>query len=223
MCQQVLIDSFFEDIELRIYYEYNIKSQRYIQRQMKEFYENFRGMMAAYDEGLTKDDAVLAAAFWRNIFQHSPTTVDFEKLAKVLNYFWKNMKLLDLSGQEAFQKGEFGFLSPDRTPAGMEWQPNYEDLGAMLQNIKIREMQWTIDRIEDMKAIGWDYSKPLDKSASELPTLEDVAWDKERAVLGFADFPAIPAPQDADQILAEEFARRRKEEESKGEAALGSS
>lgn len=223
MCQQVLVDSFFEDIELRIYYEYNIKSQRYIQRQMKEFYENFRGMMAAYDEGLTKDDAVLAAAFWRNIFQHSPTTVDFEKLAKVLNYFWKNMKLLDLSGQEAFQKGEFGFLSPDRTPAGMEWQPNYEDLGAMLQNIKIREMQWTIDKIEDMKAIGWDYSKPLDKSASELPTLEDVAWDKERAVLGFADFPAIPPPQDADQILAEEFARRRTEEERKGQAALGAS
>ena len=40
MYQQMLTDSFFEDIEMRIYFEYNIKSQRYIQKQMKEFFEN---------------------------------------------------------------------------------------------------------------------------------------------------------------------------------------
>jgi hypothetical protein len=205
MYQQMLIDTFFEDIEMRIYYEYNIKSQRYIQNQMKEFYENYRGLTIAYDEGITKDDAVLAAAFWRNLFQNTLTSVDFEKLAKVVNYFWKNMKLLDMSGQEAFQKGEFGFLSPDRTPPGMEWQLHYEDLAQMLRNINIREHQWAVDRLEDMKVIGWDYSKPLKKSKSELPTLADKAWDMERKMLGFEDFPAIPPPQDADQILAEEF------------------
>ena len=203
--QQMLIDSFFEDIEMRIYYEFNIKSQRYIQNQMKEFNENFRGLTIAYDEGITKSDSVLAAAFWRNLFQNTPNSVDFEKLAKVVNYFWKNMKLLDMSGQEAFQKGEFGFLSPDRTPPGMEWQPHFEDLEAMIGNINIREQQWAIDRRAEMETIGWDFSKPVKRYEGELPTVEDQAWDKERKQLGFTKSPAIPPPQDADEILAEEF------------------
>lgn len=205
MYQQMLTDAFFEDIEMRIYYEYNIKSQRFIQRHMKEFFENFRGLTIGYDEGVTKNDAVLAAAFWRNLYQSSPNAVDFEKLAKIVNYFWKNMKLLDMTGQTAFQTGEFGFLSPDRTPPGMEWQPHFEDLGEMLKNINIREEQWATDRRAEMEAIGWDFSKPLTTYEGELPTIEDQAWDKERKSLGFANFPAIPPPQDASEVLAEEL------------------
>lgn len=201
----MLVDTFFEDIEMRIYYEYNIKSHRFIQKQMKMLYENFRGLTVAYDEGILKNDAVLAAAFWRNLFQTTPNTVDFEKLAKIVNYFWKNMKLLDMSGQEAFQTGEFGFLSPDRTPPGMEWQPHYEDLGELITNINIREQQWVEDRKANMEAIGWDDSKPLTPYDGELPTVEDQAWDKDRKLLGYADFPAIPPPQDAAEVLAEEF------------------
>jgi hypothetical protein len=203
--QQMLVDAFFEDIEMRIYFEYNIKSQRFIQKQMKQLYENFRGLTVAYDEGILVNDAVLAAAFWRNLFQSTPNTVDFEKLAKIVNYFGKNMKLLDMSGQEAFQTGEFGFLSPDRTPPGMEWQPHFEDLAELIMNINIREQQWVEDRKANMEAIGWDYSKPVKAYEGELPTVEDKAWDKERRMLGYMDFPAIPPPQNAAEVLAEEF------------------
>jgi Ubiquinol-cytochrome C chaperone len=216
----MLTDLFFEDIEMRIYYEYNIKSQRYIQKQMKELYENFRGLTIAYDEGISKSDAVLAAAFWRNLYQSSPTTVDFEKLAKIVNYFWKNMKLLDLSGQIAFQTGEFGFLSPDRTPPGMEWQPQFADLAEMLRNINVREEQWAQDRSADLKAIGWDFEKPVTPFAGELPSVEDERWDQERKVLGFADFPAIPPPQDADEVLAEEFEEPSKENSEKSSGKI---
>jgi len=212
--QQMLTDAFFEDIEMRIYYEYNIKSQRFIQKQMREFYENFRGLTIAYDEGITKNDAVLAAAFWRNLYQSSPTSVDFEKLAKIVNYFWKNMKFLDMSGQNAFQTGEFGFLSPDRTPPGIEWQPHFEDLASMLKNVNIREMQWAIDREADLKAIGWDFEKPVSLYEEELPTVEDQAWDKERMMLGYSNFPAIPMAQDADEILAPEFEESKVAKES---------
>jgi Ubiquinol-cytochrome C chaperone len=201
----MLTDSFFEDIEMRIYHEYNIKSQRFIQRHMKEFYQNFRGLTIAYDEGVCKSDAVLAGAFWRNLFHNSPNEVDFEKLAKTVNYFWKNMKLLDLTGQQALLTGEFGFLSPDRTPPGMEWRPHYEDLGEMVKNINVREEQWAADRRADMEAIGWDFSKSMKMYAGELPSPEDEAWDAERKKLGFADFPRIPAPKYADQILAKEL------------------
>jgi hypothetical protein len=208
MYQQMLTDAFFEDIEMRIYFEYNIKSQRFIQKQMKEFFENFRGITIAYDEGIVKSDAVLAAAFWRNLYQSSQTAVDFEKLAKIVNYFWKNMKLLDMSGQKAFQAGEFGFLSPDRTPPGMEWQPHFENLGEMLNNINMREEQWIQDKRADLEAIGWDFSRPVKQTESELATVEDKAWDKERKLLGLKNFPAIPPPQDAEQLLAEEFAKQ---------------
>ena len=212
--QQALMDTFFEDIEMRIYFEFDIKSQRFIQNLMKELHQDFTGLTIGYDEGLVKNDAVLAAAFWRNLFQHSPSTVDFEKLAKIVNYFWKNVKLLDLSGQEAFSAGEFGFLSPDRTPPGMEWQPHYEDLAEMIKNINLREKQWALDRRVEMEELGWDFSKPLKLTKSELPTIADEQWDKERQLLGYADFPAIPPPQDADQVLAEDL---RMASEEKGQ------
>lgn len=213
----MLVDAFFEDIEMRIYYEYNIKSQRFIQKQMKEFYENFRSLTIAYDEGLTKSDAVLAAAFWRNLYQSSPSDVDFEKLVKIVNYFWKNMKLLDMSGQTAFLTGEFGFLSPDRTPPGMEWQPHYEDLAEMLKDINIRERQWQTDRKAEMEAIGWDFSKSVKLYEGELPSPEDKKWDEQRQMLGVEDFPKIPPPQDVDGLLAEEFEMQNADKERQKE------
>ena len=78
----------------------------------------------------------------------------------------------------------------------------------MMRNIQIRERQWAEDRKADMEAMGWDFSKPVTPYAGELPTTEDQAWDKERLSLGFTSFPAIPPPQDAEEILAEEFVPR---------------
>ena len=39
------------------------------QRYLKDLFVQWRGVILAYDEGLVKGDAVLAAAVWRNLFK----------------------------------------------------------------------------------------------------------------------------------------------------------
>ena len=84
----------------------------------------------------------------------------------------------------------------------------------MLKNINIREAQWTEDRKAELKAIGWDFSKPLKAYAGELPTQKDQAWDEARKKLGFTEKCVIPPPQDADQVLAEEFEEEKQSDKS---------
>ncbi|GAA5997765.1 Cbp3p [Rhodotorula paludigena] len=65
---QELINHMFIDVELRIRGPYNVTQGRLIKGYMKDMLEQYHGACAAYDEGLIRGDAVLAAAIWRNIF-----------------------------------------------------------------------------------------------------------------------------------------------------------
>ncbi|KAI9595693.1 ubiquinol-cytochrome C chaperone-domain-containing protein [Syncephalis fuscata] len=61
---QELINRFFEDIEDRIR-AHGIDQNSIINKMVKERLDAFRGGVLAYDEGMCKSDAVLAAAIWR--------------------------------------------------------------------------------------------------------------------------------------------------------------
>ncbi|GAA6007813.1 hypothetical protein JCM10207_004882 [Rhodosporidiobolus poonsookiae] len=65
---QELINHMFIDLELRIRGPYAVTQSRLIKGYMKDMLEQYHGATAAYDEGLVRGDAVLAAALWRNIF-----------------------------------------------------------------------------------------------------------------------------------------------------------
>ncbi|EIM23613.1 hypothetical protein WALSEDRAFT_59290 [Wallemia mellicola CBS 633.66] len=68
MYVQELINHFFIDIESRIRNNFKITQERTIKSYMMAYLEMWRGSGVAYDEGLIRGDAVLAAAFWRNIY-----------------------------------------------------------------------------------------------------------------------------------------------------------
>jgi cytochrome b pre-mRNA-processing protein 3 len=58
---------------------------------LKDLFIQWRGVLAAYDEGLIKGDAVLGAAIWRNLWKASYNgpdgkEIDWEKVARVVAY-----------------------------------------------------------------------------------------------------------------------------------------
>lgn len=57
-------------------------------RYLKDLFLQWRGIIAAYDEGLVKGDAVLASAVWRNLFK-GEEDVDWHKVAMVVGYMRK--------------------------------------------------------------------------------------------------------------------------------------
>lgn len=65
---QEFINHMFIDMEYRIRGPYAVTQGRLIKGYMKDLLEQYHGSIAAYDEGLVRGDAVLAAALWRNMF-----------------------------------------------------------------------------------------------------------------------------------------------------------
>lgn len=79
---------------------------------LKDLFVQWRGLMAAYDEGVAKrSDAVLAAAVWRNVFR-ADEDVDFRQLGVVVSYLRGVMKGLDGMEDEGVARGEVVFGDP---------------------------------------------------------------------------------------------------------------
>lgn len=64
------------------------------QRYLQDLFVQWRGVVLAYDEGLVKGDAVLAAAVWRNLFKASED-VDVRALAAIVSWMRSSLKYLD--------------------------------------------------------------------------------------------------------------------------------
>ncbi|CAG8491723.1 3812_t:CDS:2 [Paraglomus brasilianum] len=62
---EILVNTFFEDVEWRMCNLHGVKRGSIATRYIKDFLSQFRGAVMAYDEGLCKSDAILAAALWR--------------------------------------------------------------------------------------------------------------------------------------------------------------
>lgn len=103
---------------------------------LKDLYIQWRGIIAAYDEGLVKGDAVLGAAVWRNLWKASTTghdgkDVDWTKVAWVVAYMRRvtaqlaKMDEADIAialseGSEEEQRKIFGYSPIDRKSASMK-------------------------------------------------------------------------------------------------------
>ncbi|KAF7731811.1 Protein cbp3, mitochondrial [Apophysomyces ossiformis] len=107
---QELVNRFFEDAEAKIR-EHGITQQKVINSYIKDLLAQFHGGVVAYDEGMCKDDPVLAAALWRNLF--APTTNDATDLAYVVQYIRRELQALEQFGGEKFNAGIVEFGKPE--------------------------------------------------------------------------------------------------------------
>lgn len=86
-----LIDHFSHNAEHRMDVLHDLGSRGIRNKYLKDLFIQWRGIIAAYDEGLIKGDAVLGAAVWRNLWKASGTgpdgqELDWTKIAWVVAY-----------------------------------------------------------------------------------------------------------------------------------------
>lgn len=79
---------------------------------LKDLFDQWRGAIAAYDEGLMRGDMVLVAAIWRNIFK-SDASAKPRDLALVVSYVRRSLLLLDHLEDGLLAIGDFTFPEPD--------------------------------------------------------------------------------------------------------------
>jgi cytochrome b pre-mRNA-processing protein 3 len=92
--QQHLLDHFFYDAENRMTINHNMYARGTRNKYLKDLFIQWRGLLAAYDEGLVKGDAVLASAIWRNVFKANED-VDVKGLATIVSYMRRALKGLE--------------------------------------------------------------------------------------------------------------------------------
>ncbi|KUJ19162.1 uncharacterized protein LY89DRAFT_683090 [Mollisia scopiformis] len=109
--QQHLLDHFFYDAENKMTINHGMHARGTRNKYLKDLFIQWRGLLAAYDEGLYKGDAVLAAAIWRNVFK-ADENVDVRSLAQIVSYMRRTLKGLDLVPDESIMRAKLEFGSP---------------------------------------------------------------------------------------------------------------
>ena len=112
MWQQVLLDHFFADAETKMAVYHNMHTRGVRNKYLKDLFIQWRGLLAAYDEGLFKGDAVLASAIWRNIFKASEET-DIRQLAQIVSFMRRTLQDLDELPYDKLEVVKFGSPSEE--------------------------------------------------------------------------------------------------------------
>jgi cytochrome b pre-mRNA-processing protein 3 len=105
--QQHLLDHFFQDAENKMAINHKMHARATRNRYLKDLYIQWRGLLAVYDEGLLKGDAVLAAAIWRNVFKASED-IDIRKLAQIVSFMRRSLQSLDSLSDDQLVGVQFG-------------------------------------------------------------------------------------------------------------------
>ena len=115
---QHLLDHFFYIAEDRMVTTHNIAARSIRNKYLKDLFVQWRGLMAGYDEGIMKGDAVLATAVWRNIFKANEG-VDFRGVGEIVSYIRGVLKGLDEMPDEGISGGEVVFGNPETERNGV--------------------------------------------------------------------------------------------------------
>lgn len=116
---------------------HNISTRGVRNRYLKDLWQQWRGVLLSYDEGVINGDAVLAGALWRNVFK-GDENADIEDLALVTAFLRGQLKMLDGLSDEDIGEGRVQFQEPAKFKALVARQApmmkkgfSNEEVGAM--------------------------------------------------------------------------------------------
>ncbi|KAI1128535.1 hypothetical protein F5Y10DRAFT_173944 [Nemania abortiva] len=134
--QAQLVDHFFFDAEERMDLGHGISSRALRGRYLKDLFVQWRGIVAAYDEGIAKGDAVLASAVWRNVFK-AREDVSVRDLAAIVSWIRLSLKMLDQMPDEAlFSRAGTALRWPAKNEFAVVDKPTRQLQDQLTQNIK---------------------------------------------------------------------------------------
>jgi cytochrome b pre-mRNA-processing protein 3 len=125
---QHLLDHFFYIAEDRMVTTHNVHARSIRNKYLKDLFVQWRGLMAGYDEGLVKGDAVLATAVWRNVFRGEAET-DLRRLGEVVSYMRGVLEGLEGMEDKAVAGGEVVFGDPESEREGVLVRSRGLDMG----------------------------------------------------------------------------------------------
>ena len=108
---QHLTDHFFYMAEDRMVTLHRLDSRMMRNKYLKDLFVQWRGLTAAYDQGLIEGDAIFAAAVWRNVCK-GDETIDLRRLAEIVSYMRSVLTQLDMMDDSVLAKGDFLFGDP---------------------------------------------------------------------------------------------------------------
>lgn len=140
---QNLLDHFFYAAEDRMVMWHGMSSRGTRNKYLKDLWQQWRGVLLSYDEGLIKGDAELATALWRNVFKAS-VEADIADLALVTAYVRSQLKMLDGLSDESVTSGDVQFGDPRRLKGLVEQEsPRMKD-EAIQERLKALEQAKTV-------------------------------------------------------------------------------
>lgn len=107
--------------------DHNMHARGTRNKYLKDLYVQWRGLLAAYDEGLVRGDAVLATAIWRNIFKANED-VDIRALAQITSYMRKYLSQLDSLPDDEVMMGGLEFRNPESEKGLVDQKSQMMDL-----------------------------------------------------------------------------------------------
>lgn len=92
--QTQLVNHFFHHAEELMEVNHGMRARMVRSSHLNSLFQTWRGVILAYDEGLVKGDAVMAAAVWRNVFR-SREDVDMRHVAAIVGWMRLTLRSLD--------------------------------------------------------------------------------------------------------------------------------
>ncbi|KAI5855578.1 ubiquinol-cytochrome C chaperone-domain-containing protein [Durotheca rogersii] len=124
--QRQLVDHYFFDAEEKMDLLHGINSRALRHRYLKDLFVQWRGVIAAYDEGVTRGDPTLASAVWRNVYK-GRDDVDLRALAAIVSWMRLCLKMLDQIPDEAlYYRAEAVFKWPAKNELLLVDKPTRE-------------------------------------------------------------------------------------------------
>jgi cytochrome b pre-mRNA-processing protein 3 len=124
---QHLLDHFFYAAENKMIVSHNMHARGTRNKYLKDLFLQWRGLLAAYDEGLLKGDSVLAAAVWRNVFK-AGEEVDLRGVACVVGYLRSELRGVEGLGDGEVMRGEVEFGEPGKEMGLVQQRSKMMDL-----------------------------------------------------------------------------------------------
>jgi cytochrome b pre-mRNA-processing protein 3 len=91
--QRYLLEHFSHAAEEKMLILHGMSARGIRNRYLQDLFLQWRGLLAAYDEGLVKGDAALAGAVWRNMFK-GDAEVDWVKVSVIVGYMRRVISML---------------------------------------------------------------------------------------------------------------------------------
>jgi len=118
--EQNLLDHFFYAAEDRMAVYHGMAAKGVRNKNLKDLWVQWRGVLLSYDEGITRGDACLASAVWRNVFQ-AKEDVDIADVAAVVQYLRAQIVRLGAMSDTTITDGKIKFATPSRKIGSSEW------------------------------------------------------------------------------------------------------